>query len=143
MKVKFKKLNANAKQPTQATPGSAAYDVYSTDELLLAPEGRYALRTGVALEIPSGFVALCCPRSGLAIKQGMTVINAPGVIDADYRGEVNVLAVNHDLTHPVQINKGDKIAQLLFVRAEEIQFEEVEELSSTQRGEGGFGSTGR
>lgn len=143
MKVKINRLVPHAKMPTRATSGSGAYDVYSTDELLLAPEGRYAFGTGLAMEIPHGFVALVCPRSGLAIKNGVTVLNAPGVVDSDYRGEVKAIVINHDLREPLFVNKGDKIAQLLFVKAEEVEFEEAEELSSTQRGVGGFGSTGK
>ena len=143
MKEKFNRLVPHAKMPTKATRGSGAYDVYSTDELLLAPEGRYAFGTGLAMEVPEGFVALVCPRSGLAIKNGVTVLNAPGVVDSDYRGEVKAIVINHDLTAPLHVNKGDKIAQLLFVKAEEVEFEEVEVLSSTQRGVGGFGSTGK
>lgn len=143
MKVKINRLVPHAKMPTRATHGSGAYDIYSTDELLLAPEGRYAFGTGLAMEIPGGFVALVCPRSGLAIKNGVTVLNAPGVVDSDYRGEVKAIVINHDLREPLQVSKGDKIAQLLFVKAEEVEFEEAEELSSTQRGTGGFGSTGK
>lgn len=143
LNVKFTRLAPQAKTPTKATSGSGAYDIYSTDELLLAPEGRYAFGTGLAMEIPDGFVALVCPRSGLAIKNGVTVLNAPGVVDSDYRGEVKAIVINHDLVQPLQVNKGDKIAQLLFVRAEQAEFEEVEALSSTQRGAGGFGSTGK
>lgn len=143
MKVKFNRLVPHAKMPTKATRGSGAYDVYSTDELLLAPEGRYAFGTGLAMEVPEGFVALVCPRSGLAIKNGVTVLNAPGVVDSDYRGEVKAIVINHDLVAPLHVNKGDKIAQLLFVKAEEVEFEEVEVLTSTQRGVGGFGSTGK
>ena len=143
MKVKINRLVPHAKMPTRATRGSGAYDIYSTDELLLAPEGRYAFGTGLAMEIPDGFVALVCPRSGLAIKNGVTVLNAPGVVDSDYRGEVKAIVINHDLREPLQVSKGDKIAQLLFVKAEEVEFEEAEELSSTQRGTGGFGSTGK
>lgn len=143
MKVKINRLVPHAKMPTKATRGSGAYDIYSTDELLLAPEGRYAFGTGLAMEIPDGFVALVCPRSGLAIKNGVTVLNAPGVVDSDYRGEVKAIVINHDLREPLQVSKGDKIAQLLFVKAEAVEFEEAEELSSTQRGAGGFGSTGK
>lgn len=95
------------------------------------------------MEIPDGFVALVCPRSGLAVKNGVTVLNAPGVVDPDYRGEVKAIVINHDLREPLQVSKGDKIAQLLFVQAEEVEFEAAEELSSTQRGTGGFGSTGK
>lgn len=143
LKVKFNRLVPHAKMPTKATRGSGAYDIYSTDELLLAPEGRYAFGTGLAMEIPEGFVALVCPRSGLAVKNGVTILNAPGVIDADYRGEVKAIVINHDLREPLFVSKGDKVGQLLFVKAEEVQFEEVEELTSTQRGTGGFGSTGK
>lgn len=143
MQLKFQRLTPSAKTPTKATSGSGAYDLYSVDELLLAQEGRYAFSTGLAMEIPRGYVGLVCPRSGLAIKQGASVLNAPGVIDADYRGEVKVIMVNHDIINPIRVNRGDKIAQLLIVKAEEVEFEEVEALTSTERGSGGFGSTGK
>lgn len=143
MNVKIKRLVPSAKLPTKATSGSGAYDIYSTDALSLAPGGRYAFGTGLALEIPLGFVALVCPRSGLAIKQGVTVLNGPGVIDADYRGELKAIVTNHDINNAFAVSNGDKIAQLLFVKAEDVTFDEVDELSSTDRGTGGFGSTGK
>ena len=145
MKVKFNRLVPHAKMPTKATRGSGAYDVYSTDELLLAPEGRYAFGTGLAMEVPEGFVALVCPRSGLAIKNGVTVLNAPGVVDSDYRGEVMVIMDNIG-DEPVTISQYDRIAQMVVVHypmsPELIPITNIDD-HKTERGSGGFGSTGK
>lgn len=131
-----------AKLPTRATNGSAAYDLYSYEALTLYPHERRAVGTGLVLEIPEGYVGQICPRSGLAIKTGITVLNAPGLVDSDFRGEVRVILVNQDAEDPVVINVGDRIAQLLVVPCEEACFIEVNETSTTNRGAGGFGSTG-
>lgn len=133
----------DAKTPTKATNGSGAYDLYSTEATVLPAEERTAFGTGLAMEIPEGYVGLVCSRSGLALEQGIAVLNAPGIVDADYRGEVKAIVINHSTTQPLVVSKGDKIAQILFVKAEDVNFEDVEELSSTERGVGGFGSTGK
>ena len=143
MRVKIKRLVPYAKLPTKATNGSGAYDLYSTEASVLPAEERAAFGIGLAMEIPEGFVGLVCSRSGLALKQGIAVLNAPGIVDPDYRGEVKAIVINHDTEQPLVVNSGDKIAQILFVKAEDVIFEEAEELSSTQRGTGGFGSTGK
>ena len=136
------KLSEGAKVPTQATPGSNAYDLYSTEDARLEPNGRAAISTGVHLAIPTGYVGLVCPRSGLAIKSGVTVINAPGVVDSDYRGEIKALVINHNIAAH-EVKKNDRVAQILFVKTEEVQFDLASELSNTVRDVGGFGSTGK
>ena len=146
MKIKLKKLNPEATIPTRATEHSNGYDLYALEKgYLYSQGGRSAIPTGIAIEIPIGYVGLVCPRSGLAIKKGIGIINAPGVIDADYRGEIMVLLVNQDDREGkvFHYSAGDKIGQLLVVKTEELEFEEVQELSDTQRGAGGLGSTGR
>lgn len=127
--------------PQYATPGSAGCDLISTEEIALAPGKWAAVGTGLHLEIPRGYVGLVCPRSGLAIKHGISVLNSPGVIDSDYRGEVKVILINHG---PLRytIKKGDRIAQLVFSPFAHVEMRHFEQLSSTSRGEGGFGSTG-
>jgi dUTP pyrophosphatase len=143
MKIKFKRLSHTAKVPTKATTGSGAYDLYSVVQTILFPGEREAVDTGIAMEIPEGFVGLICPRSGLAAKQGATVLNGPGVIDSDFRDSVKAIVINQNVKVPWAIEIGDKIAQILFVKAEEVDFEETSELSSTVRGTGGLGSTGK
>lgn len=143
LNVKIKRLNERARFPTKATTGSGAYDVYSTEKCSIAPATRRGVPIGLAFEIPLGYVALVCPRSGLALNRGVTVLNGPGVVDSDYRGEVQAILANHDTDNVLQIQPGDKVAQLLFVKAEEADFIETEELSETTRGTGGFGSTGK
>lgn len=141
-KICFKKLEANAQLPQHATPGSAGLDIRSIEQVLIHPGERVAVRTGVAVGLPAGLEMQVRPRSGLALKQGLTVFNAPGTIDSDYRGEIKVLLIN--LSDQVQtIAVGDRIAQLVintYVMADPAVF--VEDLDETARGAGGFGSTG-
>lgn len=132
----------NQVPPVYATPGSAGCDLISNEEVTLAPGKWTAVGTGLYLEIPRGFVAQVCPRSGLALKHGVSVLNAPGIIDSDYRGEVKVLLVNHDSLR-YTVKKGDRIAQLVFVPVVQVQMKLIDQLTATDRGEGGFGSTGR
>lgn len=140
--VKFTKNNANAKVPTKATDGSAGYDLYSCDTLYLTANfGRSAVNTGISMEIPKGYCGLVCPRSGMAIKNGVTVLNGPGVVDSDYRGEVKAILINEDTMNQYRISTGDKIAQIVFVKAEDVELMETA-LNNTDRGNGGFGSTG-
>lgn len=129
--------------PARATPGSAGYDVCSAeDDLVLAPGERRAVGTGLVFEIPLGIELQVRPRSGLALKHGITVPNAPGTVDSDYRGELKVIMMNLG-TEPFEIHRGDRIAQLIFARYEVVEINEASELSETARGAGGFGSTGR
>ena len=142
MKVKVKLEHENAKVPTRATEHSNGYDIYAAEPARIAPGQRVAVATGVKLEIPEGYVGMACPRSGRAIKDGLTLINPPGIIDSDYRGEVKALLINHSQA-PIYIQIGERVMQMVFVKTEEIDFEEVTELSDTQRGTGGLGHTGK
>lgn len=130
--------------PSRASAGSAGWDLRAAVEapMALAPGARAAVPTGLHLAIPPGWEAQVRPRSGLALRHGVTLINAPGTLDSDYRGEVAVLLVNLGDT-PVTLERGDRIAQLVFSRVQEVEWQEVEVLDGTQRGAGGFGSTGR
>jgi dUTP pyrophosphatase len=139
--MRFKKLTENAQLPGYATSEAAGMDIRSNAEMVIGA-GLYAMvSTGLSVEIPAGYELQVRPRSGLAAKFGVTVLNAPGTIDSDYRGEIKVLLVNHG-KQPFEIKIGDRIAQLVLARALQGKIEEVVELTATQRGEGGFGSTG-
>jgi dUTP pyrophosphatase len=142
-RIKICRLSPKARLPRYETSGSAGMDVCAAlTESVVVPSGeRTRIPTGFALEIPEGFEAQVRPRSGLAFKQGLTVLNAPGTIDSDYRGEVAVVLVNLG-DKPAVINDGDRIAQLVFAPITRVQFEETDILSETKRGAGGFGSTG-
>ena len=130
--------------PAPATPGAAGIDLRSAvqGQLEIPPGERLAVATGFAVAIPRGFEAQVRPRSGLALKQGVTVLNAPGTIDSDYRGEILVILINHG-SEPVQIHRGDRIAQLVVAAVASAESVEVDALDETERGGGGFGSTGR
>lgn len=127
--------------PAYATTGAAGMDVVSAEDVVIAPGARHAVATGLAVAIPHGFEIQVRPRSGLALKHGITVPNAPGTIDSDYRGEVKVILINHG-PQPFEIVRGDRVAQLVVAPVVQGAWLEVEELESTARGEGGFGSTG-
>lgn len=142
MKLKYRKLAVNAITPKRSTSGSGGYDLFSTQDVTLLPGASYAIDIGIQMEIPSGYVGLICPKSGLAATFATTVLNGPGVIDPDYRGSVKAIMINEG-DQAKRFAPGDKVAQILFVEAKEVEFEEVAELSSTERGTGGFGSTGK
>lgn len=127
--------------PAYATAGAAGMDVLAAEDVDLAPGGRHAVATGLALAIPDGFEVQVRPRSGLALKHGITVPNTPGTIDSDYRGELKVILINHG-TEPFPIRRGDRIAQLVLAPVTRAAWEEVDSLDETERGAGGFGSTG-
>ncbi len=127
--------------PAYQTPGSAACDLKSTDDVVIPPGSRFVVGTGIKLEIPSGFGAMVCSRSGLAAKNGIQVLNAPGIIDTDYRGEIKVILHNSGQSEFI-IKKGDRIAQLLFFPIFQAIFQKASTVTETSRGEGGFGSTG-
>ena len=143
VKTKIKLLNENAKFPVFSTEGSAGADVTACLELsiVLKPNTWALIPTGLSLELPKGTECQIRPRSGLALKYGVTVLNAPATIDSDYRGEVKVLLINHG-DKPFAINNGDRIAQFVFSKYIKMEFDVQEELQDTERGEGGFGSTG-
>ncbi len=138
-------INRSAYQlPHYETPLAAGMDVRAniTEELTLGPLERAMVPTGLSVELPAGYEMQVRPRSGLAAKHGVTVLNAPGTVDADYRGEIRVILVNLS-NEPFTIGPGERIAQLVVARHEHVEWQAVEELSDTQRGAGGFGSTGR
>ena len=127
--------------PAYATIGAAGMDVVAAEDVTLAPGARHAVATGLALAIPEGYEIQVRPRSGLALKHGITVPNTPGTIDSDYRGELKVILINHD-TEPFVIARGDRVAQLVLAPVVQAAWDEVAELDTTERGAGGFGSTG-
>ena len=135
---------SNNELPAYETIGSAGLDIraFIEESITLNPFERKLIKTGLFLEIPVGYEAQVRPRSGFALKNGVTVLNTPGTIDADYRGEVGVILINLS-QEKVEIHSGDRIAQLVFAKVEQAQWTEVETLSETERGEGGFGSTGK
>jgi len=130
--------------PAYAKPGDAGVDLRATEAVTLLPGGGRALvPTGVAVAIPRGYAGFIQPRSGLALRHGVTCLNTPGLIDADYRGELKVLLVNTDSSEAFQIERGERIAQLVIQAVEHVDFVEVDVLDDTERGDGGFGHTGR
>jgi len=142
VKVLITRLDPELPLPSYAKPGDAGMDIYSTINLVIAPGCRELVPTGIAIALPPGYVALVHPRSGLALKHGITLANAPGTIDASYRGEVKVIMINLDPAESYEIKRGERIAQLVFQRVELVELCEVASLPSTTRGRGGFGSTG-
>jgi dUTP pyrophosphatase len=136
------RLDRGLPLPAYAHPGDAGADLMTTVDIALAPGERALVPTGIAIAIPPGYVALVHPRSGLAARHGLSIVNAPGTVDAGYRGEIKVLLVNHDPTEPVELRRGDRIAQLVFQRVEQAVFTEVDALPESVRGAGGYGSTG-
>lgn len=144
MQVKLRKLHPEAVEPSYATQGAAGLDLHARipHEIYLQPGVRFTCPTGIAIELPEGFEGQVRPRSGLARKQGVTVLNAPGTVDSDYRGEICVILINHG-TEAVKISPNDRIAQLVIAPVIRAAFYHVGELTDTDRGEGGFGSTGQ
>jgi dUTP pyrophosphatase len=140
--VPIVRLDPDLPLPTYAHPGDAGADLVTAVDVTLAPGERALVPTGLAMAVPEGYVALVHPRSGLAARHGLSIVNAPGTVDAGYRGEVSVLLVNLDPTEPIELRRGDRIAQLVFQRVEQAVFREVEVLPDSARGSGGYGSTG-
>ncbi len=140
--VEIVRLDRDLPLPAYAHPGDAGADLQSTVDVTLAPGERALVPTGISIALPAGFVALIHPRSGLASRHGLSIVNTPGTVDAGYRGEIKVLLVNHDRHEPVPVKRGDRIAQLVVQRFERARFVEVDRLPDSQRGEGGYGSTG-
>jgi dUTP pyrophosphatase len=136
------RLDPGVPVPSYAHPGDAGADLVTTVDVTLAPGERELVPTGVALALPDGFVGLVHPRSGLAAKHGLSIVNAPGTVDSGYRGEIKVCLINLDPREPITLRRGDRIAQLVVQRVERARFVEVDSLSETARGEGGHGSTG-
>lgn len=140
--VLIHRLDPDLPLPGYEHPGDAGLDLRSRVDLVLAPGERALVPTGVAIALPDGYVALVCPRSGLAIRHGLGLVNAPGVVDAGYRGEISVVLVNHDRTVEATISRGDRVAQLVVQQVSRARLHEVRELPGSHRGGGGFGSTG-
>lgn len=128
--------------PVYAHPGDAGADLVSADDVVLGPGERATVGTGLRIALPNGYVGFVVPRSGLAMKHGITIVNAPGTVDAGYRGELRVTLLNTDAAEPYAITAGDRIAQLIVMPVPRVRFVEVERLPGSDRGEGGFGSTG-
>ena len=142
MELRFRKLRAEASLPAAQHPGDAGLDLRAAESAKVDPGARAMIATGLAVAIPDGHAGLVLPRSGLATRHGLTLANSPGLIDAGYRGEVIVAVVNLDRDEPVVIEQGDRIAQLVIVQVPEVAPAWADELPSSSRGEGGFGSTG-
>jgi len=128
--------------PAYAHPGDAGADLVTTVDVTLAPGERALVPTGTAIALPHGYVALVHPRSGLAARHGLSIVNTPGTVDAGYRGEIKVLLINLDLHDPIVLRRGDRVAQLVIQRVETARFVEVDVLPDSVRGAGGYGSTG-
>ncbi|MFH1503206.1 MAG: dUTP diphosphatase [Candidatus Diapherotrites archaeon] len=139
--VKVKKINSEAIIPEYVHEGDSGMDVYSVNDCELKPGGRELVRTGLVFEIPIGYEIQVRPRSGLAIKKGVTVLNAPGTVDSSYRGELGVILINHS-NETYSVKKGERVAQIVLSQVEKMVLKEVGELSDTERGPGGFGHTG-
>jgi dUTP pyrophosphatase len=144
LEIPTKRLDPDLPPPTYATHGDAGADLVAREDVLLkAGGGRALVPTGSAIAIPAGYAGFVQPRSGLALKHGVTCLNTPGLIDSGYRGELKVLLVNTDPTKDFQVRRGERIAQLVIQRVEHCAFRTVDELDESTRGAGGFGSTGR
>jgi dUTP pyrophosphatase len=142
VEISIKRLDGGLPLPSYAHPGDAGADLYAAADVTLEPGERALVPTGIALALPEGYVALVHPRSGLAARHGISVVNSPGTIDAGYRGEVKVCLVNTDLHDAFAVRRGDRIAQLVIQRFETAAFVEAEDLPDSARGDGGYGSTG-
>jgi len=142
VEVLIQRLDTELPMPARAHPGDAGVDLFAAVDVTLAPGERAVVPTGVAIALPDGYAAFVHPRSGLAARYGVTIVNAPGTVDAGYRGEIRVTLLNTDADSPVRFQRGDRIAQLVVQRVEHPVFHEVDRLPGSARGEGGFGSTG-
>jgi dUTP pyrophosphatase len=142
MRLEIRRLDPDLPLPAYAHAGDAGMDLFAAEDVVLEPMQRTLVPTGIAVAIPEGYAGFVQPRSGLAIKQGLSLVNTPGLIDSHYRGEIKVIAINLDPTTPIRISRGDKIAQFVIQAVVRAELVEVDELDATARGEGGFGSTG-
>ena len=140
--VAIRRIDPGLPLPSYAHPGDAGADLLTTVDVTLAPGERALVPTGIAVALPAGYVALVHPRSGLAARHGLSIVNTPGTVDAGYRGEIKVMLINHDPRDAIELRRGDRIAQLVVQRVERARFTEVGELPDSVRGAGGYGSTG-
>jgi dUTP pyrophosphatase len=143
VELRITRLRAEATLPSRAHDGDAGLDLYAADEATIGPGDRATVATGIAVEIPAGFAGLVLPRSGLAARNGIALVNAPGLIDSGYRGEIRVLLLNTDRRERFEVSPGDRIAQLVLTPVADAEPVEVSELATSVRGDGGFGSSGR
>ena len=143
VQVLITRVDSSVPIPTYAKGGDAGADISTRIDFTLAPGERQLIPTGISIALPCGYVALVHPRSGLALRDGITLVNSPGTIDAGYRGEISCVLINHDPTQSVSFKKGDRIAQLVIQRVERAEFIELSELPGSVRSQGGFGSTGQ
>jgi dUTP pyrophosphatase len=141
-RVQVQRLDPGVPLPAYALPGDAGADIVTAIDIVLAPGERAVLPTGLAIALPEGYAAFVHPRSGLAARAGLSLVNAPGTVDAGYRGEIKVIVINHDRHDALRLQRGERIAQLVFQRVERAVFVEVAQLPPSQRGAGGHGSTG-
>lgn len=141
--LKLKKLDEELPTPAYANPGDAGLDLYAAKDVVLQPGQRVMIPTGIAIAIPQGYAGFVQPRSGLAAKQGFSIVNTPGLIDSGYRGEIGVIGLNTDTQSEIAINRGDRVAQLVIQEVPVVELLEVNELDETERSSGGFGSTGK
>lgn len=142
VEILFSRLDPEVPMPSYAHPGDAGADLTTTVDVQLDPGERALVPTGISIALPEGYVALVHPRSGLAARFGVSIVNAPGTVDAGYRGEIKVMLINLDPREPVRLGRGDRIAQLVVQQVERARFVEVESLPGSARGAGGYGSTG-
>jgi dUTP pyrophosphatase len=142
LEVLLLRLDDAVPVPAYAHPGDAGADLVTRVDVVVPPQGRVTVPTGLAIALPDGYAAFVHPRSGLAARHGLTIVNAPGTVDAGYRGEIAVTLLNTDLETPVVLARGDRVAQLVIQKVERARFVEVERLPGSHRGEGGFGSSG-
>ncbi len=142
VEILITRLDDGVPLPAYAHPGDAGADLTTTEDVHLGPGQRALVPTGIGIALPEGYVALVHPRSGLAARHGLSIVNAPGTVDAGYRGEIKVMLVNLDPAEPVSLRRGDRIAQLVVQQVERARFVEVECLPGSARGDGGYGSTG-
>ena len=142
LEISIRRLDPGVPLPSYAHPGDAGADLVTTEDVTLKPGERALVPTGISIALPEGYAAFVHPRSGLAARHGLSIVNAPGTVDAGYRGEIKVALINHDLTEPIVLSRGDRIAQLVIQRVEHAVFADVDDLPDSARGAGGYGSTG-
>lgn len=142
LEISIRRLDPDVPLPSYAHPGDAGADLVTTQDVTLKPGERALVPTGISIALPEGYAAFVHPRSGLAARHGLSIVNTPGTVDAGYRGEIKVALINHDPTEPLVLNRGDRIAQLVIQRVEHAVFVDVEDLPGSARGAGGYGSTG-
>jgi dUTP pyrophosphatase len=142
LEISIRRLDPDVPLPSYAHPGDAGADLVTTEDVTLKPGERALVPTGIAIALPEGYAAFVHPRSGLAARHGLSIVNSPGTVDSGYRGEIKVALINHDPHEAIVLNRGDRIAQLVIQRVEHASFVEVEDLPGSVRGAGGYGSTG-